>query len=124
MNFATRTYNPHPLWRSTIGFDRLFDPLDETQHRTQNPYPPYNIERLGCDRSHLSHPLGVFKPDDIAGDRPAERTDLEGRNGDKDEYEYLYQGISALPSSGSSTLPITWQGWKTALFYTHLLIFF
>ena len=27
-----RTYDLHPLWRSTIGFDRLFDLLDETQH--------------------------------------------------------------------------------------------
>ena len=41
-----RTYDLNPLWRSTIGFDRLFDLLDETQHRTEDNYPPYNIERL------------------------------------------------------------------------------
>jgi molecular chaperone IbpA len=36
-----RTYDLNPLWRSTIGFDRLFDLLDETQHRTEDNYPPY-----------------------------------------------------------------------------------
>jgi molecular chaperone IbpA len=45
-----RTYDFAPLWRSTIGFDRLFDLLDETQHRTEDNYPPYNIERLDEDR--------------------------------------------------------------------------
>ena len=42
-----RTYDFAPLWRSTIGFDRLFDLIDETQQKTEDNYPPYNIERLG-----------------------------------------------------------------------------
>ena len=45
-----RTYDFAPLWRSTIGFDRLFNLLDETQQRAEDNYPPYNIERLGEDR--------------------------------------------------------------------------
>ncbi|SDG05334.1 hypothetical protein SAMN05216337_11181, partial [Bradyrhizobium brasilense] len=39
-DLAMRTYDFAPLWRSTIGFDRLFDLLDETQHRTEDNYPP------------------------------------------------------------------------------------
>jgi molecular chaperone IbpA len=61
-----RTYDLNPLWRSTIGFDRLFDLLDETQHRTEDNYPPYNIERLGEDRYHISLALAGFSSDEIA----------------------------------------------------------
>ena len=35
-----RTYEFAPLWRSTIGFDRLFDLLDETQRAAEDNYPP------------------------------------------------------------------------------------
>ena len=39
-------YDWTPLWRSTIGFDHLFDVLDEVQRTAEETYPPYNIERL------------------------------------------------------------------------------
>jgi molecular chaperone IbpA len=38
-------YDWTPLWRSTIGFDHLFDILDEVQRTSEETYPPYNIER-------------------------------------------------------------------------------
>ena len=41
-----RTYDFSPLWRSTIGFDRLFDLAESAQRATEDIYPPYNIERL------------------------------------------------------------------------------
>ena len=57
-----RTYDFAPLWRSTIGFDRLFDLLDETQHAAEDNYPPYNIERLGEDRYQISLALAPPVP--------------------------------------------------------------
>ena len=42
-----RTYDFSPLFRSTIGFDRLFDLVETAQRATEEGYPPYNIERLG-----------------------------------------------------------------------------
>lgn len=42
-----RTYNFAPLWRSSIGFDRLFDLLDATQRANEEGSPPYDIERVG-----------------------------------------------------------------------------
>ena len=43
-----RTYDFAPLWRSSIGFDRLFDLLNDTQRlETQDNYPPYDIVRTG-----------------------------------------------------------------------------
>ncbi len=92
-----RTYDFAPLWRSTIGFDRLFDLLDETQRATEDNYPPYNIERLGDDRYQISLALAGFSPDEIAITAEQNVLTVEGRKADKDQHEYLYQGISARP---------------------------
>jgi molecular chaperone IbpA len=90
-----RTYDLNPLWRSTIGFDRLFDLLDETQHRTEDKYPPYNIERLGEDRYQISLALAGFSPDEIAVTAEQNVLTVEGYKSEKDQHEYLFQGISA-----------------------------
>jgi len=92
-----RTYDFAPLWRSTIGFDRLFELLDETQQRAEDNYPPYNIERLGEDRYQISLALAGFSPDEIAVTAEQNVLTVEGRKSDKEEHEYLYQGISARP---------------------------
>jgi molecular chaperone IbpA len=92
-----RTYDFAPLWRSTIGFDRLFDLLDETQRATEDNYPPYNIERLGEDRYQISLALAGFGPDEIAITAEQNVLTVEGRKADKEQHEYIYQGISARP---------------------------
>jgi molecular chaperone IbpA len=92
-----RTYDLNPLWRSTIGFDRLFDLIDETQQKTEDNYPPYNIERLGEDRYQISLALAGFSPDEIAVTAEQNVLTVEGRKSDKDQHEYMYQGISARP---------------------------
>ena len=92
-----RTYDFAPLWRSTIGFDRLFDLLDETQRATEDNYPPYNIERLGEDRYQISLALAGFSPDEIAITAEQNVLTVEGRKADKEQHEYIYQGISARP---------------------------
>jgi hypothetical protein len=43
-----------PLYRSSIGFDRLFRLLDEAQNVETQSYPPYNIERLGENAYRIS----------------------------------------------------------------------
>jgi molecular chaperone IbpA len=92
-----RTYDFTPLRRWTIGFDRLFDLLDESQHRTEDNYPPYNIERLGEDRYQISLALAGFGTDEIAVTAEQNVLTVEGRKSDKDQHEYVYQGISARP---------------------------
>ncbi|HZR87958.1 MAG TPA: Hsp20 family protein [Bradyrhizobium sp.] len=92
-----RTYDFAPLWRSTIGFDRLFDLLDETQRAAEDNYPPYNIERLGEDRYQISLALAGFGPDEIAITAEQNVLTVEGRKADKEQREYIYQGISARP---------------------------
>ena len=50
-----RTFDLAPLYRSTVGFDRLFSMLDQTAGLDAAPgYPPYNIERTGDDAYRIS----------------------------------------------------------------------
>src|SRR4051812_11669810 len=93
-----RTYDFAPLWRSTIGFDRLFDLLDATQRTTgEDHYPMYNIERLGEDRYQISLALAGFSPDEISVTAEQNVLTIEGRKADKEQREFLYQGISSRP---------------------------
>ena len=92
-----RTYDFSPLWRSTIGFDRLFDLAELAQREGEDNYPPYNIERLADDRYQISLAVAGFAPDDIAITAEQNVLTVEGRKAEKGEHNYLYQGISARP---------------------------
>ncbi|HZR76095.1 Hsp20 family protein [Bradyrhizobium sp.] len=87
-------YDWTPLWRSTIGFDRLFDVLDEVQRTAEETYPPYNIERLDENRFQISVALAGFSPDEVALSVEQNVLTLEGRKSDKDEKTFVHRGIS------------------------------
>src|SRR4030095_1903680 len=91
---AMRTYDFSPLWRSTIGFDRLFDLAESAQRASEDHYPPYNIERLGDDRYQISLAVAGFSPDDISVTAEQNVVTIEGNKAEKTEREYLYRGIS------------------------------
>src|ERR1700741_4881424 len=88
-------YDWTPLWRSTIGFDRLFDVLDEVQRTAEESYPPYNIERLDENRFQISVALAGFTPGEGAFTVGTKVLTLEGRKGAKEEKNFLHRGISA-----------------------------
>jgi molecular chaperone IbpA len=93
----TTTFDFAPLWRSTIGFDHLFDLADAAQRAaaSEDNYPPYNIERLGEDRYQISLAVAGFSPDDIAVTAEQNVLTIEGRKPEPEQREYLYRGISA-----------------------------
>jgi molecular chaperone IbpA len=87
-----------PLWRSTVGFDRLFDLLNDSLRWTgEGNYPPYNIERTGEDRYQISLAIAGFVPEDITIMAEQNVLTVEGRRAEKGEHHYLYQGIAARP---------------------------
>jgi HSP20 family molecular chaperone IbpA len=63
-----RNLDLNSLWRSTVGFDRLFDLIDESGRWTgeENHYPPYNIERTGEDHYQIALGLAGFTPEDVS----------------------------------------------------------
>src|SRR5690349_3117976 len=83
------------FWRSTVGFDRIFDLLDESQRTVEELYPPYNIKRLGEDRYQISLALAGFSPDEIAITAEQNVLTVEGRKADEANRDFLYRGISA-----------------------------
>lgn len=62
-----RTYDLSPLFRSTVGFDRLSQLLDNVQRvdETSLGYPPYNIEKLSEDAYRITMAVAGFTVDDI-----------------------------------------------------------
>jgi molecular chaperone IbpA len=93
-----RTLDLAPLWRSTIGFDRLFDLIDESARWVgEDNYPPYNIERSGEDHYQISLALAGFSPEEITITAEQNVLTVEGHKAEKGEHQYLYQGISARP---------------------------
>lgn len=92
-----RTYDFSPLWRSTIGFDRLFDLVETAQRAGEDNYPPYNIERVSEDRYQIALAIAGFSPDEISVTAEQNAVVVEGHKVDKAEREYLYRGISARP---------------------------
>jgi molecular chaperone IbpA len=89
-----RTYDFSPLFRSTIGFDRLFDLVETAQRAAEDNYPPYNIERLAEDRYQITLAVAGFSADEIAVTAEQNVVTVEGNKPDKAEREFLYRGIS------------------------------
>jgi molecular chaperone IbpA len=92
------TFDLAPLWRSTVGFDRMIDLIEDSVRWAGNAsYPPYNIERAGEDHYQISLALAGFTPDGISITAEQNVLTVEGRKPDRGEHQYLYRGISSRP---------------------------
>jgi len=93
---AMRMMDFAPLSRSVIGFDRLFEMLDNaTQFETFENYPPYNIAKTGEDSYRLTLAVAGFSPDELSITTQPNELIVAGRKGENGEGEYLYRGIAA-----------------------------
>ena len=94
-----RTLNLDPFWRTTVGFDRLFDMMDESlRFEPQDNYPPCNIVRTGEDAYRISLAVAGFKPEQINVTVHQNMLTISGRVPEKqDQAEYVYRGIAARP---------------------------
>src|ERR1700722_8565566 len=90
-----RTVDFSPLFRSAIGFDRLFDLAEAAQRVGEESYPPYNIERLDENSFQISVALAGFRPDEVDLTVEQNVLTLEGRKNDKEGKTFLHRGISA-----------------------------
>ena len=88
-----------PLYRSTVGFDRLAALLGEmNQNSHQSGYPPYNIARLGENAYRISMAVAGFSEDDIQISVENSELRVAGsieQKPDENGVEYLYQGIAS-----------------------------
>ena len=93
-----RTFDLAPLYRSTVGFDRLFSMLDQAGGFEGTPgYPPYNIERTGENDYRISIAVAGFGPNELSIEAKENTLTVRGEQQAKqnNNAEVLYQGIAA-----------------------------
>ena len=93
-----RNFND-PFWRTSIGFDRLFDLMDESlRFEPEDHYPPCNIVRTGENAYRISLAVAGFKPDQLSITVNQNMLIVAGRSdGEQGNAEYLYHGIAGRP---------------------------
>jgi molecular chaperone IbpA len=92
------TFDLAPLYRSTVGFDRLFSMLDQVGGYESAPgYPPYNIERTGENDYRISIAVAGFGQDELSIEAKENTLKVRGEKQEQQEKkgEVLYQGIAA-----------------------------
>ena len=85
-----------PLYRSTIGFDRLAEMLDQATGHEVPTYPPYNIERTGENAYRITMAVAGFSKDEVAIEVKQNTLTVSAKKAEKtpEKVEYLHQGIA------------------------------
>lgn len=84
-----------PLYRSAIGFDRLFNLLESGQNQTNGGYPPYNVELVDDNHYRIAIAVAGFAEKDLDITTQDNLLIVRGsRTGEPTQRTYLYQGIA------------------------------
>ena len=87
-----------PLYRATVGFDRLFNALDAAQRSDESAYayPPYNIEKTGDDTYRISMAVAGFTEDELDVTVKEGTLTISGKKEktEGDEPKYLHRGVA------------------------------
>ena len=92
-----RAYDFSPLFRSTVGFDRVFQLLDSVgSDMGSTGYPPYNIEKVGDNGYRITLAVAGFTDTDIEIVQQENALKVSGKIAGKDEQgSFLHRGIAA-----------------------------
>jgi molecular chaperone IbpA len=93
-----RTFDFASLYRSTVGFDRMFSMLDQLGgvEGSVPGYPPYNIERTGENAYRISVAVAGFSETDLSIEAKENRLTIRGERPPKEKAsDVLYLGIAA-----------------------------
>lgn len=91
------TFDFSPLFRSTVGFDRLMRLMESSTQLADsaNGYPPYNIEKTGEDQYRITVAVAGFAQDELNVESHENTLLIEGRKKESEaEASYLYRGIA------------------------------
>jgi molecular chaperone IbpA len=95
-----RTFDLSPLYRSTVGFDRMFTLFDSLSGSdgTVPTYPPYNIERTGENAYRVTMAVAGFGAADLSIESKENVLTVKGEKKESEgetENEFLYRGIAS-----------------------------
>jgi len=93
-----RTYDMTPLYRSTVGFDRLFNELFDTVNKLDGSgYPPYNIELADENNYRITLAVAGFGEDDLDIEVTEQTLTITGKRNEpegNEQRQFLHQGIA------------------------------
>lgn len=90
-----RNFDLSPLYRTAIGFDRLFNLLESGQGQNNSGYPPYNVERLDENRYRIAIAVAGFAEEELEITSHDNLLVVKGAHkAAQPERVYLYQGIA------------------------------
>ena len=90
-----RAFDLSPLFRSTVGFDRVFDMLDAAPQFDATGYPPYNIERTDDTHYRITLAVAGFAEKDLNAEVREGVLTVQGKRADEaSEQTYLHRGIA------------------------------
>ncbi|SIO56970.1 molecular chaperone IbpA [Rhodovulum sp. ES.010] len=92
-----RHYDFGPLYRATVGFDRVADMMDRllANDVTQPSYPPYNIEKTGENGYRISIAVAGFAADELSVEVKENELVVAARKAPEEtERAYLHRGIA------------------------------
>lgn len=92
-----RNFDLAPLYRATVGFDRIADLMDQvlTDTTTAATYPPYNIEKTDEDAYRISIAVAGFADEDLSVEVRENALIVSARKATEDEGRtYLHRGIA------------------------------
>lgn len=92
-----RNFDLTPLYRATVGFDRVADLMDRVLATdvAQPSYPPYNIEKTSDDAYRITIAVAGFAPDELSVDVKENALIVTGRKvPEESPRSYLHRGIA------------------------------
>ena len=91
-----RNFDLTPLYRSTVGFDRLANILDNvTRTDGGSSYPPYNIEKTGDDAYRITIAVAGFSDDELTIEARDGQLVISGKKAEtQEDPNFLHRGIA------------------------------
>ncbi|WP_086999810.1 Hsp20 family protein [Rhizobium sullae] len=83
-----------PLYRSSIGFDRVFNLLNAQRFQAVDTWPPYDIVKAGEDDYRITMAVAGFGEDDLSVAHERNVLVIAGTKAEKEDAQYLHHGIA------------------------------
>ncbi|MBX5212290.1 Hsp20 family protein [Rhizobium sp. NZLR11] len=92
------SYDYAPLFRSSVGFDRVFNLLENAQRaRSISDWPPYDIVKTGDDHYRISIAVAGFAEGDLEVTFQSNLLTVTGKKQEASAEGYLHRGIAGRP---------------------------
>ena len=88
-----------PFYRSSIGFDRIFNLLENASPQNGDNWPPYDIAKVADDSYRITLAVAGFGDSDLAITHEPNLLVVTGNRGRDEDVQYLHQGLALRPFS-------------------------